>query len=152
MDSELVRFRVDKALRAKADQVCAGLGRDLHDVLRAVVTRIARDGALPFTLEPPASAPPAVRPFGDYDPRLWSGLKPQLDAELAVSLLVRFIADRSARLADAADASDPDAELIELLTQERADALTLRRSLDLADPAAVARVIARYAPLVRPEA
>jgi len=118
-------------------------------VLRTVITRIARDGALPFAFDAAARpAPETTRPFGDYDPRLWSGLKPQIDAEVAVSLLVRFIADRSARLADASQSAAPDTELVTLLTQERSDALALRRSLELTDPEAVARVIARYAPLL----
>ncbi|MBS0449634.1 MAG: type II toxin-antitoxin system RelB/DinJ family antitoxin [Proteobacteria bacterium] len=149
MDTDLVRFRIDAALREKAARVCADLGLELHDVLRTVISRIARDGTLPFEADATAPhAPGTPRPFADYDQRLWSGLKPQIDAEVALTLLVRYIAERSAQLAAVSPAGD--SEQIARLAQERGDALALRRSLDLSDPEAVARVIARYTPLVGP--
>src|SRR5438445_13175806 len=55
MDSEFTRFRINPALRDQAMQVCARLGVELSDVLRALVTRIAHDGAIPFAM--PAAEP-----------------------------------------------------------------------------------------------
>ena len=49
MDAELIRFRLDPQVRERAEEVCAHLGYELRDVLRATVARIARDGALPFS-------------------------------------------------------------------------------------------------------
>ena len=80
---------------------------------------------------------------------LWSPLKPHLDAELAVAVLVRFIADASCRI-DEVNASDkPDRHLIVTLTQERAKALKLRRSLDVGDAEAIAGILASYGPAAR---
>jgi antitoxin component of RelBE/YafQ-DinJ toxin-antitoxin module len=48
MDSELVRFRIDPTIRDKAAKVCAGHGLELNDVLRAIVTKIAKEGKVPI--------------------------------------------------------------------------------------------------------
>jgi addiction module RelB/DinJ family antitoxin len=147
LDSDLVSFRVDAALRAKAAEVCKQLGLELHDVLRTLVARIARDGALPFAVGEAAPRPAAV-PFGEYDARLWAPLKPQIDAEIAAALLMRFLADCSSRLDDAS-AGAPDPLEVARLTLMRENALRLHRTLDLTNPAVVARVIETYTPLVR---
>ena len=150
MDTELVRFRIDPELRERAAQACADLGLELNDVLRAFVTRIARDGALPFDLGTTPTPPePGHTPFHDYDARLWSPIKPQIDAEVAIGLLARFIANCSTRIDEAADGVAPDPELVMRLTRDRADARRLRRDLDVSDGVAVSRVIDKYGPLVR---
>ena len=150
MDTELIRFRIDPEIRDKAEAVCAALGHELKDVLRAAVVRIARDGALPFDLGAGPAAPAAgTVPFYNYDERLWASMKPQIDAEVALALLSRFIADCSTRLDEAADASAPDAELLERLTQQRDEARKRRRELNVVDAAAVQAVLDTYGPLVR---
>jgi antitoxin component of RelBE/YafQ-DinJ toxin-antitoxin module len=147
MDTELIRFRIDPEIRDKAEEVCSALGHELNDVLRAAVLRIARDGALPFDLGagPAAPAPDAV-PFYHYDERLWASMKTQIDAEVALALLSRFIADCSMRLDEAADVSQPDAER---LTRQRDEARQRRRELDVTDATAVKAVLDTYGPLVR---
>jgi len=153
MDTELVRFRVNPDLREKAAKVCANLGVELNDVLRTLVTRIARDGALPFDLgTPPPQPVPDHTPFQEYDARLWSPIKPQVDAEVAIALLARFIADCSTRIDEAADGGATDPELVARLTRDRDDARKLRRDLNVSDAGAVSDVLDKYGPLVRARA
>ena len=153
MDTELVRFRVDPELRDRAAKVCADFGFELNDVLRALVTRIARDGALPFELNAVSvRARPDRTPFRDYDVRLWSSVKPQVDAEVAIALLARFIADCSTRIDEKSDGKSPHRELVERLTKEREGARKLRMTLDVSDTAAVSQVIEKYGPLVHARA
>ena len=153
MDTELVRFRINPELRQKAEKVCADLGLELNDVLRAFVTRIARDSALPFDLGTiPTSPAPGHTPFHDYDARLWSSIKPQIDAEVAIGLLARFIADCSTRIDEAANGGASDPDLVVRLTRDRDDARKLRGNLDVADAASVSQVIDKYGPLVRARA
>ena len=150
MDSELARFRIDPQIRDKAAKVCEDHGLELNDVLRALVTKIAREGKVPAgTPDAPRQPAEVPLPFASYHEGLWSPLKPHLDAELAVAVLVRFIADASIRIDEANGSDKPDRHLIETLTQERAKALKLRRSLDVGDAEAIAGVLASYAPAAR---
>lgn len=148
MDNELIRFRIDAEIRDKAEEVCTALGHELHDVLRAAVIRIARDGALPFDLGA-AATPVGAVPFYNYDERLWRTMKPQIDAEVALAILSRFIADCSTRLDEATDSGNASAELVDRLTRERDEARKRRRELDVADTVAVKAVLDTYGPLVR---
>lgn len=148
MDTELVRFRVDGELRQRAAKVCARQGLELHDVLRAFVTRIARDDTLPADLTVAESHGAGPTPFGDYDAQRWTGIKPRVDAEVALALLARYIADCSTRIDEAANGA-PDRETITRLTKDRDDARRLRRNLDVSDPAAIREVIDKYGPLLR---
>ena len=148
MDTELIRFRIDTELRQRAAKVCANHGLELSDVLRAFVTRIARDAALPTDLDLSVSHTPVAAPFGDYDAQRWTGIKPRVDAEVALALLARFIADCSTQIDEAANGA-PDRETVARLTKDRDDARRLRRNLDVSDPAAIRGVIDKYGPLVR---
>lgn len=150
MDTELIRFRIDPQVRDKAEAVCSHLGYELRDVLRATVARIARDNVLPFELGADAApAPAAVVPFHDYNERLWAGIKPQVDAEVALALLMRFIALCSTRLDKESDTPQPDAQRVARLTRQREEARRLRLELDVTDAAAVQAVLDTYGPLVR---
>ncbi len=149
MDTELIRFRIDAEIRDKAEEVCSALGYELHDVLRAAVIRIARDGALPFDLAAPPSTPVGAIPFYNYDERLWGSMKPRIDAEVALAILSRFIADCSTRLDEATDNKAQDPGLVERLTREREEARKRRRELDVADAVEVRVVLDTYGPLVR---
>ncbi len=150
MDSHLIRFRVDSELHERATKVCADIGVDLTEVLRATITRIARDGELPFPLglEVRESFPSQV-PFQNYGGRLWGALKPQIDAEVAIALLARFIADCSTRIDEAGTTDKKAPEVIEQLTAERTEARRLKRELNVADAEAVARVLETYGALLR---
>jgi antitoxin component of RelBE/YafQ-DinJ toxin-antitoxin module len=141
VDSDFERFRVDPAVRDRAAHVCIELGHELSDILRAVVARIADDGVIPFAL-PPKSA--EARSFMSQDPRLWSGLQAQVEAQLALDLLGRFIADCSIALEAQTDAA-ADSARTEQLTQQRDHARRLRQQLDVTDRSAVQAVLRSYA-------
>ncbi len=152
MDSEFIRFKVDPQLRDKAAAVCAGLGHELADVLRALVTRIAQEGTLPFDMGSTPQGASGAMPFGDYADRFWTPLKSQLEAEVALSLLAWFIADCSRRIDDHAEAVRLHEQSLVQLQQDRDQARRLRDGLDVADAAAVRQVIEHYGPLVRQQA
>jgi DNA-damage-inducible protein J len=48
-----VRARIDETLRDQAASVLAEMGLTVSDVVRMTLTRIAKDGALPFELKVP---------------------------------------------------------------------------------------------------
>jgi len=143
VETDFECFRIDPAVRARAAEVCIQLGHELSYVLRALVARIARDGTIPFEMPPPE---PAAGNFMDRDPRLWAQLQAEVEAQLALYLLGRFIADCSTKIAsgDVADRADLDR-----LARERDEARRLRRDLDVTDRAAVRSVLAKYAPSAR---
>jgi antitoxin component of RelBE/YafQ-DinJ toxin-antitoxin module len=143
VDSDFERFRVDPAIRDRAARVCIELGHELSDILRAFVARIADDGEIPFAM-PPTSAD--ARSFMSQDPRLWSGLQAQVEAQLALDLLGRFIADCSIALEEQIDAA-ADPTRAQQLMQQRDHARRLRQQLDVTDSSAVQAVLRSYAGL-----
>lgn len=147
MEGELIRFRVDAAIRGQAAAVCEKLGFDLPDVLRAFVSRIAEQGTLPFDMGI-APGPPAQRaPFAEYSERLWRDYQ-WVDAQVALALLARFIADRAARLDAEQSQRQPDAAQLQQLNEEIAQARGLAQRLDPDDAEAVAAVLSTYGPRV----
>ncbi len=48
----VVRARISEDVKARAAVVLADLGLTVSDVVRITLTRVARDGALPFDLTP----------------------------------------------------------------------------------------------------
>jgi DNA-damage-inducible protein J len=48
----VVRARLSEEVKARASAVLAELGLTISDVVRITLTRVARDGALPFELTP----------------------------------------------------------------------------------------------------
>lgn len=46
--SEIVRARIDAALKKEASAVLAGMGLSLSDAIRMMLTRVAAERALPF--------------------------------------------------------------------------------------------------------
>ena len=48
-----VRARIDEKLRDQAAAVLAEMGLTISDVVRMTLTRVAKDGALPFELKVP---------------------------------------------------------------------------------------------------
>jgi len=149
MDTEFTRFRINPALRDQAMQVCARLGVELADVLRALVTRIAHDGAIPFVM-PSAESPTAPASPPSTDERLWTSMRAQVEAEVALALLARFIADCSTAIDEQVNATDR--ERFARLSEQRDEARRLRRELDVTDADAVRSVLQKYGPLVRSSA
>jgi DNA-damage-inducible protein J len=54
--SALVQARIDPALKERASEVLENMGLTVSDAVRILLTRIAREGALPFelTIDPAA--------------------------------------------------------------------------------------------------
>lgn len=48
MAPEIVRARIDAALKQQASAVLAGMGLSLSDAIRMMLTRVAAEQALPF--------------------------------------------------------------------------------------------------------
>ncbi|CAG0999447.1 Antitoxin DinJ [Planctomycetaceae bacterium] len=147
MDTEFERFRINPETRAHAVEVCARMGYELSDVLRALVTRIAHEDSIPFDLgiQPQAASENLL--VGDE--RLWSPIKSQIEAEIALALLARFIADCSTTIDEQAALDRRDQELVIRLTKEREAARKLRSELDVSDSAAIQSVLTKYGLLVR---
>jgi DNA-damage-inducible protein J len=57
--TEIVRARVDPVIKREAGAVLASLGLSVSDALRMLLTRVARDKALPF--EPSQETQEAMR-------------------------------------------------------------------------------------------
>lgn len=49
MANHLVQARVDREIKEEAATVLAGMGLTVSDVVRLLLTRVAREKALPFT-------------------------------------------------------------------------------------------------------
>jgi addiction module RelB/DinJ family antitoxin len=147
MDSEIERFRIDPQVRDQAAEVCARFGLELNDVLRVFVTRIATEGAIPIEL-PPDRGSNEDAPFGDNN-RLWSSLRTHVEAEVAIALLARFVADCSTTIDELADLTQTDSDVVARLNVEREEARQLRNTLDVTDASAVRAVLHKYGPLVR---
>ena len=49
-NSQLVQARVDKEVKEEAAAVLAAMGLSVSDAVRLLLTRVAREKALPFTL------------------------------------------------------------------------------------------------------
>lgn len=57
-----VRARVDETLKNEAAAVLAGMGLTVSDVVRIVLTKIAKEKALPFEMRVPSAATAPPRP------------------------------------------------------------------------------------------
>jgi antitoxin component of RelBE/YafQ-DinJ toxin-antitoxin module len=148
MDSEFERFRVNPEVRQRAAAVCIGHGHELSDVLRQVVSHIANVGVIPFEM-PSGQRDAGSAQLTSDDERLWLTMKPQLEAEVAVGLLDRFIAKCTTILDQAAETTGiPQDSLPELVSQREA-AQCDRASLDVTDKASVLAVLHKYGPLLR---
>lgn len=148
MDYEFIRFRIDPAIHKKAADACSRLGIELNDVLRALVTRIARDSSVPFDLGAAPPRAPERTPFHDYDPRLWASLKPRVDAEAALSLLMRYIADCTTRIDEEVNLRHANQDLLTRLDRERMEARRLLRAFDASDTKAIDHILETYGALL----
>jgi DNA-damage-inducible protein J len=55
-----VRARIDEGLKNEAASVLAEMGLTVSDLVRITLTRVAKDGALPFDLKVPNAATQAA--------------------------------------------------------------------------------------------
>jgi antitoxin component of RelBE/YafQ-DinJ toxin-antitoxin module len=148
MDSEIERFRVNPEIRQKAADVCIRNGHELSDVLRQLLTHIANLGVIPFQMEVGQCDVPR-QPATAEDERLWVATKPQLEAEVAVGLLDRFIAACTTILDQAAEKRLGHQDPLSELASQREAARRDRASLDVTDTASVVAVLDKYGPLVK---
>lgn len=148
MDSEIERFRVNPEVRQRAAEVCIRHGHELSDVLRQLLSHIAREGAIPFQL-PSEQHDYASSPLTSDDERLWLVMKPQLECEVAVGLLDRFIAICTTILDQAAETTGISQDSLPELVSQREAARRDRALLDVTDKAAVLAVLDKYGPLMR---
>lgn len=145
MEGEIIRFRVDPAVKEKVAAVCEKLGFDLSEVLRAVMVRIAETGTLPIELAKTSEPRSQRAPFGEYSERLWRDYQ-YVDTEVALTLLDGFIARSAAQLDAEQSARAPNPGTIETLQRVIAEARRLTQTLDPDDAEALAAVLAAYGP------
>ncbi len=50
---DVVRARIDKYVKAEASEVLKTMGLSMSDAIRLLLTRVAKDKALPFEIEVP---------------------------------------------------------------------------------------------------
>jgi addiction module RelB/DinJ family antitoxin len=145
VEGEIIRFRVDPEVKEKVTAVCEKLGFDLSEVLRAVMGRIAETGTLPVELGSTDEPRSQRAPFGEYSERLWREYQ-FVDAEVALSLLDRFIARSAAQLDAEHSGVEPNPGTIETLKRVIAEARQLTQTLDPEDTEAIGTVLAAYGP------
>jgi hypothetical protein len=143
----LLRYAVDRDLFEAAEKVCTDLELDLIEVMRELLRRIALERAIPFELGTAVRIQGDAAPFTRYSAFLEADLAP-LEPELVLARLGTFIAERSARIAEANAAPEPDEEQIASWTRELDEAIALHRTLDVRDTALLARVEARFRALL----
>lgn len=51
-NNAVVRARISEEVRDRASSVLAGMGLTISDMVRITLTRVAKDGGLPFELTP----------------------------------------------------------------------------------------------------
>jgi antitoxin component of RelBE/YafQ-DinJ toxin-antitoxin module len=151
MDSIHLRIRIDRAIAEQAMKMAQTRGMELADVIRMMVTKAVQIGD--FSIEPERSKQQAVkaaRPYYAYDERQWTSSKTVLDAELALALVDQYIASHTLQIETMMDRVDPDALLIEQLTQERDDARKVLATLDPTDADAVRILLEEFGPPPEP--
>jgi antitoxin component of RelBE/YafQ-DinJ toxin-antitoxin module len=148
MDSEIERFRVNPEVRDRAAETCVRHGHELSEVLRQLLSHLANEGVIPFPMSS-GQRDDVNQPLTSEDERLWLTMKPQLEAEVAVGLLDRFIATCTTILDQAAETTRSPREALPELVSQREAARRDRASLDVTDTAAVLAVLDKYGPLVR---
>lgn len=151
-DTTVHVFRVDEALRRQAMAICEQQHIDLNDVLRALIRRIAKEGALPFHLDAPARSETDQHvPFDDYGDFLKHDLA-HLEVEALISVLARLVADRARRIAAEQRKRSPARTNIRRWEGEIAAAMQIRRGkVDLANRALVDQLQQRFGALLAAE-
>jgi hypothetical protein len=86
----------------------------------------------------------------DYEARYWDPLNASLDAELALALLHRTIADLTKSLDEGLARAVPDVPRLERLRDERDAACKLLADFDPMSATEVTQILARYGPPAHP--
>lgn len=134
-ETELIRFRCDPSIKNDAAAVCDRVGFELGDVLRAVVIRIARDGALPVELRMPAPEGAGV-PFFKRNETLWKDFQ-HIEGEVLLESLIRFVASQAAKISAEKDKARPNQERIARWKKLGDEAMKINRTLNIRDREAV---------------
>ena len=151
MESPIIRFRIDRAIAKEAYRMAAELGMELPDVMRMMLTKAVR--LRRFSIDQDQDAPyrfaanPTVE---DYEARYWDPLNASLDAELALALLHRTIADLTQSLDEGLARAVPDVSRLERLRDERDAACKLLADFDPMSATEVAQILDRYGPPAHP--
>ncbi|MDM0030396.1 hypothetical protein [Variovorax saccharolyticus] len=150
MDSPIIRFRIDPAIARDAYRMAAEIGMELPDVLRMYLTRSVRDGTFSLGLDAAASALQVAEPLATYEVRYWDPLQAALDAELALALLHRAIAERTTALDEGLALATPDVLRLARVREERDAIGQLLADFDPGSTADVQSVLTRFGPSVPP--
>jgi antitoxin component of RelBE/YafQ-DinJ toxin-antitoxin module len=132
MDNELVSFRIEATLRHEASLVCASLGMELNDYLRACVTRLVQDKRIPFAVIAPMHQP--VQTGVATSSRLWAPLEATTDVEAATICAHADIAAKTASLSNAKASTPSNKPLIKHLSLKRGEAMAAAAALRTDDP------------------
>lgn len=138
-----IRFRIAEDERARAEGVCLEHGIDLHDLLRAVVRRIALEKTIPEDFRPRGQPQRESVPFVGGTPFLARDVA-HLRAERVFGLLAEFIAQRSREIAEERDKREPDAQQLDQWSKELRAAVKYHRTLDPDDADLVGSVDERF--------
>lgn len=147
MDFRQLSFRIDREIAEKALRMAAQRGMELPEVLRMMLTKAVRIGD--FMLDTTTAGPPpgvAEPPNKGYGERYWPTINASLDAEAAIAVLDRAIAQRTTWLDEAQMAKSVDPKRLERVREERDRACVLRATLDPSDSDAVAKVLEAFGP------
>jgi antitoxin component of RelBE/YafQ-DinJ toxin-antitoxin module len=145
MDARQLSFRIDREIAEKALRMAAQRGMELPEVMRMMLTKAVRIGD--FMLDAGIEPPPVAttdHPNYRYEERYWAPMKASLDAEAAMAVLNRAIAQRTAWLDEASSAKSPDLKRLERIRDERDHACALLASFDPSDNDAVAEVFEAF--------
>lgn len=145
MDVRQLSFRIDREIAEKALRMAAKRGMELPEVLRMMLTKAVRIGdfMLDTGNEPPPAAPEAHPNFA-YEERYWAPMKSSLDAEAAMAVLNRAIAQRTTWLDEGLSVKSPDLDCLERIRDERDQARALLATFDPSDNDAVANVLEKF--------
>lgn len=142
-DSPIIRFRIDKDIARRAHRMAKARGMELPDALRMMLTRAVQLRDFSIDLADHMQFPTGREPVAPFEPRYWGPYKATIDAELALALLRRTLADASGRQDEArqTDPQDLHKQDREQLSRERREALRLPAEFDCSDTNAIANVL-----------
>ena len=146
-NSPIIRFRVDREIAKRAHRMAAENGLELPDVMRMMLTNAVRLGDFSIDRDKDSTATRVEdRPTEAYEPRYWAEVKGTLDAETALALLHKAIAEQAAGFDKEMALETSDPQRLERIRRRRDEALALLGTFDPNDAAAVAKVLEYYAP------
>ncbi|MDM0058942.1 hypothetical protein [Variovorax fucosicus] len=151
-NSPIIRFRIDREIAERAHRMAAQNGLELPDVMRMMLTKAVRLGDFSIDRDRDSGTTRVEdRPTEAYEPRYWAEVKAALDAETALAVLHQAIAEQTAGVDEDVALGAPDPQRLKRIRCERDEARALLAAFDPKDTAAVAQILARYAPDASPE-